>query len=177
MARLIYMICVGLVGALLVHLLIVFMIPRTSTQTAWAVVSEAAQPLEVLTVNAEGPSDDVGFMRTALCRYDLVDGTFSLRVQGSPLFWSVAVHNSTGNVLFSANDRIVTADGLDLVVANPRQIRTIRQEVPDEVSNSVIVNVEDDLGFVLLRVFEPNDSYRPTSVDFISSIQCDYLDF
>ncbi|MGB7433667.1 MAG: hypothetical protein WA921_14470 [Ahrensia sp.] len=176
MVRLAYIITVGLVGALLVHLLIVFMIPRTSTQTAWAVVSEAAQPLEVLTISADGPSENVGYMRTALCRYDLVDGAFSLRVQGSPLFWSVAVHNSTGDVLFSANDRIVTADGLDLVVANPGQIRTIRQEVPDEVSNSVIVNVEGDLGFVLLRVFEPNDSYRPVSVDFINSIQCDYLD-
>lgn len=176
MARLAYIICVGLVGAVLVHLLIVFIIPRTSSQTAWAVVSEAAQPLEVLTVASEGPSEDVGYMRTALCRYDLADGTFSLRAQGAALFWSVAVHNSAGDILFSANDRIVTAEGLDMVVANPSQIRTIRQEVPDVVTNSVIVNVEDDLGFVLLRVFEPNDSYRPVSAEFIDSIECTYLD-
>lgn len=176
MARLIYILCAGLVGGLLVHLLIVFIIPATSAQTAWAVVNEAVDPLEVLSVSEADSAEDIGYTRTALCRFDLADGAFSLKANGASPFWSVAVHNSSGEVLFSANDRIVSADGLELVVANQSQIRTIRQEVPDVVANSIIVGVDDDLGFALLRVFEPNDSYRPVSQDLINSANCSYLD-
>jgi uncharacterized membrane protein len=177
--RVFYASCVGLIGALVAHLVIIFLLPVVSTTTAWAYVQnnlEIGQLTEI--TGTEGINAIAGIdpaSRALICSFDLADGAMTITASGASPFWSVSVHNSRGDILFSANDRIVSNGQLDLAVANDQQIRAIRQQLPDELAQSIIVNAKDNAGFVMLRILQPDESWKPVSDALIEGSACQYL--
>lgn len=169
MARLAYSLLVGLVGAGLVHVVVLMLLPGVSEKDAWSQLSAAAD------FNAFTPfatsADDPLFQRIA-CRFDLGDGPTHVVADGSAPFWSASVYDRNGNNLYSLSDRDSADDALDFVVVTPAQMLALRKDLPAEDADSTFIVVEADEGIVALRAFVPDQSWKPAVDAFLSSAAC-----
>ena len=185
MTRFVYATAVGLVGALLVHLAIVFLLPLLSEQAVFnklaeRVVLDRPAPLETL-IDGEDASPPVDmldpFFQTAICRFDLSRGGLLVRANGRLPFWSVSVFDSRADSFFSANDRITAGQRLDLAVLDAGQMRYARQNEPENLATAVIAAADSPQGFVVVRGFVPDESWRAVAAAFFDALQCGSLDF
>ena len=77
-----------------------------------------------------------------------------------------------GDNVYSLNDRTATADGLDLVIATPGEMTSLRKSLPAEFRSSVFVEAPIDDGMVVVRSFVPDDSFRPGVSAFLGGLTC-----
>jgi len=179
MARFLYATLVGLVGAALVHVAIVLMLPHLSANDVWRQIEAKTalyQPAR-LDRNGDGPliaaarSLDPMFA-VAACRYNLADGVFSITAPGNGDFWSIAVLDDFGRILFSANDRIVATDDLELVVALPLQMRVLQQNPRADFADAIMAEAGRSEGFVVVRTFRPDTTWEPVAEEFLQNVEC-----
>lgn len=181
MSRLFLAIITGLLGAAILHLAIVFMLPWVSENSSAAYIQDIAPPFETVILKNDAltsqrnPHLDPLF-QNAICRYDLSEGSARFSAKGRPLYWSLSVYDVTGTVIFSANNRIADNTNVDLVVVNTQQLRAVRENTPAEISQAIVALTDSDEGFVLLRVFSPDQSWKPIVDDYLDSVQCKLLD-
>lgn len=180
MARLVYALFLGLFGALLVHILTIFMIPQMADNDAWARLSGAASQDGFAVISRDDAiaasmrSFDPNFVIGA-CRISLADGAVSISGEPAPDFWSLSVYNRQGANLFSVNDRSLKGGLLDVVVATPLQLIEFQKDMPPELSDSVFAEADMREGFVILRAFVPNESQRAQAAAFVTSSSCEPL--
>ena len=185
MIRLVHATIVGLVGAALVHLSVIFLLPLLSASTAWnqiaARTAENAPASLQESIDTDpartGGNGPDPFFETAVCRYDLRDGALRVRASGDAPLWTVGVHDSLGTVVFSANDRIVAGRRLDLAVVDANQLRFVRQNAPAELTDAFIAPAGRPTGFVLVRAFRPDASWSAVIDRFIDGLACETLQF
>lgn len=180
MGRWIYASLVGIVGAALVHLAIILMLPQLSENDVWRQIEARAainDPVRLdrygVELSAAGTLDPM--FAVIACRYDLANGVFSITAPASGDFWSVAVFDDLGRIVFSANDRIVAAENLDLVIALPLQMRFLLQSPRPGFDNAVMTEANRDEGFVVLRIFRPDETYEPVVREFVDRIDCNSI--
>lgn len=183
MTRLFYATLVGLVGAAVVHLSVIFLLPLVSTDTSWnRVAAQVAedQPYrpgegrDALGTGAFGPDP---FFVTVICRYDLGAGALHVRSPGLAPLWTVGIHDSLGNLIFSANDRLVAGRRLDLAVVDASQLRFVRQNAPPELAEAIIAPAARPTGFVAVRAFQPDPSWDSVIERFVDGMVCEPLGF
>lgn len=179
MVRFLYAALVGIVGAVVVHLSIVLMLPHLSANDVWRQIATETEPYEPTRLDRHGDGPDLAAARSLdplfaviSCRYDLTDGPFSVTASGGGNYWSVSVFDDHGRVLFSANDRIVATGDLDLVVAESAQMRQLKQNPRDEFANAIVTESLRDEGFVVLRMFRPDGTWEPAAEDFVRTVDC-----
>lgn len=183
MTRLLYATLVGLVGAAVVHLSVIFLLPLVSIDTAWnriaAVTAEHVpyQPGDGREALAAGPYGPDPFFATVICRYDLRGGALHVRSNGLAPLWTVGIHDSLGTVIFSANDRLVAGRQLDLAVVDASQLRFVRQNAPPELANAIIAPAARPTGFVVVRLFLPDPTWNRVIENFADGLACEPLDF
>jgi uncharacterized membrane protein len=178
MARLIYTSLLGLVGAGIVHIAIVLMIPYYSERDSWALVSKVGQPYSVARLDRDGPA--AGALRKAdpmfdiaVCRFDLGDGSVHLFAPGRVPYWSLSVFDRRGHNVFSLNDRTANAGVLDVVVARPFQLVELRKAMPANYENAVFVESDIGEGMMVVRSFVPDDSWRRIVAGHVASMRCE----
>ncbi|MFZ2101676.1 MAG: DUF1254 domain-containing protein [Oricola sp.] len=179
MAKWAYATLVGLVGAALVHLAIVLMLPQLSANDVWRQIQAETKPYVPARLDRSGNGIDIAAARSLdpmfaaiACRYDLNDGPLLVTAPGNGDFWSVAVFDDYGRILFSANDRIVAADGLGLVVALPLQLRVLQQTPRAEMADTISTESNRAEGFVVVRLFRPDETWEPVAEDFLRRVEC-----
>ena len=95
-----------------------------------------------------------------------------LFAEGDVPFWSLAVYDSASNEVFSMNDRTSVTGALDTLVATPIQLIAIRKQVPQELEQSILVEMRGDEGYAVLRTFVPTDSRLPSASAFLANAGC-----
>ena len=177
MLRFVHAIILGLIGAGIVHIAVLMLIPEFSERDAWSRLAMAADLYTMTPFEAEtGPTSTVKsvdpLFKAAACRFDLTDGVVQLRAPGSTPFWSVSVYNRAGQNIYSFNDRTTTDQSLDFVVLTPAQMIEVRKELPEEFQKSIFVEAPIDEGIVVVRSFVPDDSWKQAVTDFLGNISC-----
>lgn len=184
MARFAYPAVLGLVGALLVHLLIVFMMPAVMGGRAHSALTAAdegpGKPLVIGVDLAQG----LGFrsfdplFRVRVCPFDLADGSFAVRSNGGVPFFSAAVVDQTDTVAFSLTDRLSFERRIDMEIlprSEERRYR-LREEAGGQTqSDTLPVFVDTPAGHVVIRAFIPDASFSAMVDDFLAGIQCETL--
>jgi len=185
LTRIIYATLVGLVGAAVVHLIIVFMLPLVSANTPWNRLvgqTEENRPYRLPTrmddaAFGNGVHGPDPFFETIVCRYDLDNGAVHLRSTRRVPMWTVNLYDSLGTGFFSANDRLAAGQRLDLAVLNASQLRFVRQSTPAELTGAIIAPAGDPHGFAVVRVFVPDETWTGISARFADALECRTLDF
>ncbi len=175
-----YALALGIVGALLVHIATLFLIPRMAENDAWARLSRTTRPGAFTTIDAD--SDIAASMQAfdpnfiiAACQFSLADGPVSLTGSAAPDFWSLSIFNRQGANIFSINDRSMQDGALDVVVATPLQLIEFQKDMPAELVNSVFAEADVRDGFVVMRAFVPEVSMKAQVMNFIRSASCEPL--
>lgn len=176
MARLALALLTGLVGAAIVHIAVLFLAPRFSDHDAWSRLAAVAELYETvpLTEAAGGARPLLGadpLMRAIGCRFDLTEGIAHITATGEVPFWSIAVFDRGGLNVFSINDKTAGA-GVDIVLATPFQAIELRKALPEEFSGSIIAEVPEAEGLVVLRAFEPDWTFAPMVRQFLDAAAC-----
>ena len=177
MLRLFYALGLGLLGAGLVHIAVLFMLPAFSERDAWTRLSATAGLYEVTRLDGQaGAGPIVGSLDplfvAAACRFDLEDGPVHLSAGGAVPFWSVSVYDRTGRNIYSFNDRTAEAGSLDLLVLTPAQTVELRKAMPEQLQRSIFVEAEIGEGIVVVRAFIPDDSWRQLVETYLRSLAC-----
>lgn len=177
MARLLHAIIVGLVGAGIVHIAVLLLIPSYSLRDAWSALSERANYYTVTRLDAPGSAPLIGsldpLLSAAACRFDLEDGPARVHGEGNVPYWSVSIYDRSGQNVFSFNDKSNPERSLDFVVATPSQMIDLRNELPAAFAESVFIQAEIEEGIAVVRAFTPDDSWEDTIADYLNGLSCD----
>lgn len=182
MTRLLHALFAGLVGAGIVHIVILLLLPSFSERDAWSRLAQAADLYTVTRIaGAETtvPGDAEPLLApvdplfdAVACRFDLTNGIAHLKAPGTVPFWSVSVYDRGGQNIYSFNDRTANDGVLDFLIATPVQMVEIRKSLPPELETSVFVEADVEEGIVVIRSFIPDESFRPAITAYLDSISC-----
>lgn len=174
--RIPYILLMGVVLAGIIHIAVVLLIPQYSTRDAWAYLSGRTS-LFAFTVfddvsELSGISEVDPFFSYGVCRFDLEDAPLSLVGKQTELFWSASVFDESGKVIYSLNDRTAIDKKLNLLIIDPVQALDIRGSEQAEIENSIIIEANIRLGFVVVRILHPDDGWKTENENFLKAIEC-----
>jgi uncharacterized membrane protein len=177
MRKLAYAILVGLVGAGIVHIVILFLLPTLTERDAWTRLANAAALYVVIPADGSDKSQPVinapdPLFRAVACRFNLEDGPVRLKAEGNVPFWSASIYDRSGQNIYSFNDRTATEGMLDFVVATPTQMIEMRKDLPAELASAVFVEADVGEGIVVIRSFAPDDSWGSIISTYLKSTTC-----
>ena len=165
-------------GAILVHIGIVFLIPRLNDTKILTQLESLAQTREPLIFSgAESPPALTGldpFFRYRVCFFDLEEGAFLLNSAGDVPFFSTSLLSLTGEVLFSITDRQTINRTLNIEVrpAAEQQRLSNAQDDTSVVSGTVPVFMQQSRGLAIVRVFVPDESWEEIANRFLKNLVC-----
>ena len=172
-----YALLVGLVGASIVHIVILLLVPNFSGRDAWARLASMSELYQVTRLDAQAAGAPIAgiadpTLLAAACRFDLEEGVAHVTAPGKVPFWSVSVYDRSGANLYSLNDRSAADGVLDLVVLTPEQLIEAHKDLPEEFTRSVLVELPIGEGIVVVRALAPDNSWKAAVSDFLARIGC-----
>ena len=177
MRSFLYAIAVGLVGAALLHIVIILSLPSFTGRDAYTRVQAFGEANRYFPLASEGntlaPINDDPAMKTAVCTFSVEDGPIRLFADGDVPFWSLAVYDEASNEVFSMNDRTSVSGALDTLIATPIQLISIRKAVPAELEQSILVEMRGEEGYAVLRTFVPTQSRQEAATAFLADASCE----
>jgi uncharacterized membrane protein len=167
----------GLIGAALLHLVIVLALPNFSERDAYTRVLAEGEIHRFYSLgekpDAAGLAKNDPFVDVAVCAFDLSERPVRLTAaNGGVPFWSLGVYDQSSNEMFSINDRTSAGGVLDMVIATPVQLTTLRKSLPQAVSQSILVEMRKVEGYVVLRSLAPKRSYAEIASQLLSGATC-----
>ena len=177
MLRLAYAVLLGLVGAGIVHVAVLLLLPVVSERDAWSRLAGAGDLYTVTPLYGDGAGKGVlrsidPLFQAVACRFDLADGVLHLGGVGRLPYWSVSVYDRGGQNIYSFNDRSATKGILDLVVLTPAQMVEVRKDLPQAYAESVFVEADIGEGIAVVRGFVPDDSWAPSVARELGHLTC-----
>lgn len=174
--RIPYILLMGVVLAGIIHIAVILLIPQYSTRDAWAYLSGRTNSFAFTIFNdvsqLSGISEVDPFFSYGVCRFDLEVAPLRLEGKQTELFWSASVFDESGKVIYSLNDRTAIDKKLNLLIIDPVQALDIRGSEQAEIENSIIIEANIRLGFVVVRVLQPDDGWKAENENFLKAIKC-----
>ncbi|MFK4824103.1 hypothetical protein ACI0FM_04800 [Paenochrobactrum sp. BZR 588] len=174
MLRFLYAGLLGIVGAAIIHILVVLLVPTYSDQNAWSQISKLGEPhkfhdlskLQRLTA-----SSDPYFIEAA-CRFELADQAIHVHAEGLLPFWSVSIYNRQGDNLFNFNDTISADGDLDLIISPLSLASALKTSLAEAQSHSVLIEQDILEGIVTLRGLVPDASWQELGRQTLAGASC-----
>ncbi len=179
MVRVVYAALIGLLGAGIVHVVMLLILPSYSDRDAWSRLARVGEPGTVVRVDgADGPlgADTVDpSMAAAACRFDLSDGPLRVTAVGAVPFWTASVYDRGGTNRYGITDRGSAGPTFDLIVLTPAQLIEMRKDMPAELAQAAFAEVEATQAMLVVRAFRPDESWTPTLDAFFAGMRCTTL--
>lgn len=183
MGKLLLALLVGLVGAAIVHIAVIFAIPRVAQNDSWNRLSRLGDlfaTIQVAAVPAQGadptPGADFVFVDPSFidvaCRFDLADAPVRVQAAERTGFWSASIYARNGDNLYSISERVALEGQLDLLVGTREQLDLARVEGTDSDDTAIPVELPPGEGYVTVRALVRAESERPFVDRFARSITC-----
>lgn len=167
----------GLLLGGIIHIAIVFMVPYFASNDAWAQMQRFGRDgqFQALPAPEAGAEPLVSLdpqMVQAVCRFNLGGGPVRVQAAFPDDFWSVAVFDRRGRNVYSLNDRAAERSKLDMAILTSVQMAQLRQDPPASLETAIVLELPIESGFVLLRVFVPDNSTRPAAMAALKGASC-----
>jgi uncharacterized membrane protein len=177
MHKFLYAAIVGLIGAGVVHIAVLFLLPQMSPRDAWSRLAEQADLYQTVPYVVEsdmaGPAGVADpYFQAIACRFDLGEGVTHVEGAGTVPFWSASVYDRNGQNVYSLNDRSAKDSRLDVVILTPAQMVDMRKAPMDGLESAVFVEAPIDEGIVVVRGFAPDQTWVRSVADFLGAIEC-----
>lgn len=167
----IYVITLGLLGAAIVHIAIILLVPTYASETFWKQIERLGPPAafhSLTGTNWEMSSDPR--IRSVACRFDISTDPVHISAVGKVPFWSLAIYNQDGDITFSINDQVSPVT--DMLVVSPLQKIMLEQAIPQPLEQTVIITQTMNEGIAVLRVFEADATWQDEVTEFLKSAEC-----
>ncbi len=192
------LVLLGLIGAAIVHITVLLLVPVFSDTNAWTRIeaTTTAYRFEPLDRKRGLSGDGDPLIREAVCRFDLADGPVHLTAERPVPYWSLSIYAPNGDNLYSLNDSVSGEKRLNLIVADPIGMASLRasdaragasedattgtttgaqdgaQPVAPSLGNSIPVEQDIGEGMAVLRVFMPDATWQGEVQRFLDGARC-----
>ncbi len=155
----------GVLLGLVVHIVVILILPRIAENPAYTRVAaiEALNRTTLIAVPGPGEPNPLQLdpaMSYALCKLDLAAGPGEVTGTLPLAYWSVAVYDHAGAVLYSTTNRDGIGQTLDLGIFDSAQTRLLAEQKIDISPGLLIVEARTDEVFVIVRLAPPHPSMR-----------------
>lgn len=174
MIRLFHAALLASIGAIIVHICVLFLTPYWAQNNIWKALKKSGAPYQFVDLDPNNPiqqSTDPFFL-LKVCRFNLENGPVHLKALKTKQFWSLATYTHDGIIFYSLNDRTAPDATLDLIIGKPIQIIELKKSKPKRNTNSILVAQNLNEGFAILRILTPSFLARKESETFFSSASC-----
>ena len=182
MRSLLHALILGLLGAGIVHIVVLFLVPEFSERDAWSRLAMASEFYKMTRLDVEAGGAPVvksvdPLFYAAACRFDLADGLVRIRAPGDVPFWSASVYDRNGHNIYSFNDHNANGEKLDAVVLTPAQMIDVRRDLPEDLQGAIFVEAPIEEGIFVVRAFVPDESWKPIVSRFLEQSACELQDY
>lgn len=170
----------GLVLGALIHIVVILTLPGSATRDVWHRL-DALAPLEttiVLDDLAPGEANPMGLdpeLLYAVCRLQLDDGPGIVNGSLPLTFWSVAVFNPQGHVIYATTNRSGSGALLDMGVFNPAQTRLLAEQRFEIEDGLLIVEAGGNEVAVVVRLAPPHPDMRDRYRTALEALSCETI--
>lgn len=167
----------GVLLGLVVHLVVILILPSLASNnvaTRLASVGQVNKPLLLEDVKPGSPNPlrlDPELLY-AMCRLDLRAGPGEIGGNLPLSFWSVAVYDLAGTVIYSTTNRDGIGQTLDLGVFDQGQTRLLAEQKIDVAAGLLIVEAQTDDIFVVVRLAPPQPAMRERYKAQLAKLNC-----
>jgi uncharacterized membrane protein len=177
MVRIVLYLLGGVLLGLVIHLVVILILPRISDNSAYTRIAaiEALNKTTLLALPGTGEPNPLHLdpdLSYALCKLDLSAGPGELTGTLPLAFWSVAVYDNSGTVLYSTTNRDGIGQTLDLGIFDPAQTRLLAEQKIDISPGLLIVEARTDEVFVVVRLAPPHPSMRSRYEAQLARLAC-----
>lgn len=169
----------GIIGAAVLHIMIILVLPLYTGSDAWSKVINLGSENEFHILanqeNSTGLYNEDIHIQTAVCYYDLDDGPLLITADNSTDMWTFGTFDADTNEVFSMSARSSIQGDVNFLIVTRAQILTLRSEEPDLVSRTIAIEVADTQGYAVLRAIAPDFSQITEARSFLSSASCALL--
>ena len=149
-----------------IHICTILLVPVFAKEGGWSRLVPYAGEGKFTEIPAAGASGAEGvagldplFVNGA-CRIRLDDAPVEITVDANDRFWSVALYDPKGVIVFSLNDRTAVEGRLDMLVVNAEQNAELKKSPSVELEQTIVAESPSDDLIALLRLFAPTRTAR-----------------
>ena len=106
------------------------------------------------------------------CLIALAEFPFGIAVEARDRFWSLALYDPRGTILFSLNDRTAIEGRLDMIIVSPAQNALLTRAPTEEIDQTIVVESPSQELIGLLRLFAPTDAAREEARRIMNAAEC-----
>jgi uncharacterized membrane protein len=161
-----------------IHICTILLVPVFAKEDGWSRLFPYAGEDQFSEIPDAGTSGTEGvagldplFVNGA-CRIRLDQAPVGITVDASDRFWSVALYDPKGVIVFSLNDRTAVEGRLDMVVVNADQNAEIKKSPPAEIEETIVAESTSDDLIALLRLFAPTRTAREDARQILAAAEC-----
>lgn len=160
-----------------IHIITILLVPAVAESDGWSRLAALAGTEAFAEIRAENTDEatvgglDPLFVNGA-CHFKIEDAPASLIVEGHDRFWSLALYDPQGTIVFSLNDRTAVAGRLDMLVVTPTQNAALRHAPPPDIDQTIVVESASTDLIALLRLFAPSDRSREDARGILGDAEC-----
>ncbi|MDK9697803.1 MAG: DUF1254 domain-containing protein [Siculibacillus sp.] len=152
-----------------VHIVTVLGVPRFAVNDPWREIGEIAGDgvFSRLPRPAPGVKTLPGLdpaMTHAACRFSLDKGPMRIRAETTDGYWSLSLYDRRGLWVWGVDNRASEQKPIDILVADHVQVAQLRESLPEEFDDVVIVDWSGREGFAIYKVLVPIRS-REAEID------------
>ncbi len=176
MPRIFYALGAGIIGAVLLHVIIILAVPSFTGLDAFSRVLDLGETNQFHTLEVKKPEGGLAvstpFMYEAVCAFSVSNGPVLLTAEGTPRFWSAAIYDTASNEVFSMNDRTSIGGVMSVIAGTPAQIAHLRNSGAGGLDRSILIETPDTESYAVVRAFYPTKSLADTASAFVRSATC-----
>lgn len=176
MIRFLVAVLTGLIGAALLHIIIILSLPQFTGKDAYTRVTSKGPPNRFYSLgdrpDQTGLSNMDPYLKVAVCHFTTDMQPIRLMADGDVEFWSLAIYDSAANEVFSMTDRTSVTGPLDVLIASPAQIARVRKASSEALAQAIIVEMRRPAGYAVLRTMAPQPSFDEAASDFLNGAVC-----
>lgn len=149
----------------IVHIVTIFLVPQYVPADGWTRLADLSSTDRFTVLEDQErhrpavPGLDPLFVH-ATCRLDLSEAPAQLTLSAPDRFWSLALFDQRGVIVFSLNDRTAFGGELHMLVATPAQNAQLREHPPQGIEETIVVQSEATDLIALVRLYAPTDDAR-----------------
>jgi uncharacterized membrane protein len=160
-----------------VHICTILLVPAVAQNDGWSRLAAVAgsEGFTEIRVTGARAANVVGldplFVNGA-CRLELAEAPAALAVEAGESFWSLALYDRQGTIVFSLNDRTALEGRLDMLVVASAQSAELRHAPPPNIEQTVVVESQTDDLIALLRLFAPTANAQAEARRMLAAAGC-----
>jgi uncharacterized membrane protein len=164
-----------LLAAGAIHICAILLVPVFAQADGWSRLSPFAGDdrfSEIPIVDAGKIAGLDPLFINAVCRFDLTDDPEGITVEARDRFWSLALYDPTGAIVFSLNDRTALDGRLDMIVVDAAQSAKLKRAPSQEVEQTIIAESPSEELIAVLRLFAPTRSAQADARSVLARAEC-----